>query len=100
MDVDWRWSLHCSAVRMAQMSMAQHLQVMFLLVVYVRQSCVLCSLRDDHARSCDSHRDAMLGSGDVRAQSCDSHRDALQGGGDSRVQHCGFCLGLRSRCDY
>ena len=100
MGVDWHWSLHCSAVPLAHLTTVWHLQVMFLLAVYGNQSYVLYSPRDDHARSCGFHCDAMLGSGDVRAQSCDSHRDALQGGGDSRVQHCGFCLGLRSRCDY
>ena len=98
MGVEWHWSLHCSAVRMAQMSMAQHLQAMFLPVVYVRQSYVLYSPRDDHARSCDFHCDAMLGSGDVRVQSCGFQRDALQGGGGSRVRHYGFCLDLHFRC--
>ena len=79
------------------MSRPQHLQVMFLLAVYGNQSYVLYSPRDDHARSCGFHCDAMLGSGDVRAQSCDSHRDALQGGGDSHVRHYGS---LRKRRRY
>ena len=100
MGVDWHWSLHCSAVRVAQMSMAQHLQVRFLLVVYGNQSYVLYSPRDDHARSCGFRHYVTQGEGDVRVQSYGSPRDALRGGGDSHVRHYGFCLDLHCCCGY
>jgi hypothetical protein len=85
---------------MAQMSMAQHLQVMFLPVVYVRQSYVLYSPHDVRVQSCDFPRDVMLGFGDVRVQSCDFQRDVMLDDDDIRAQHYDFCLGLRWRYDY